>query len=656
MPEALLIPRLEPVLARLKSFWPWGRKALVLQLQQQIAEADEHTLRMQALRQSIEAELTKVNSELGLTSGHLEQSQLQHKQLQVEHSAQAQQLLERSSAYAALAQAHELQQSELAKLQRAHAALDEAYTQLRAAHQHLEGEHKQLTAAHSDQSGRLADCTSAYEVLTHEHDQLRKQAAQYLAELEQAMRDLISLQKAHTQLEHTHAALSNQYTSLQSDFTQLSSTATVVESRYNLVCNILNSKPAENPALSELKNWLVGEFARDVQRLELPADVTSPALEQAQAIGLHVELLSDSPALRTKFLVAVAGGFSSGKSSFVTSFMRKEYSQLLAKGIQPVTAIPTYVMPGSELSIYGHTSKGAHVELSRDEYAQLTHDFIASMGFNVKEIMPHVVIESPMPTLEHMAFIDMPGYDPAASDIADTAADHGIASAALSEADAVIWLVALDSNGTLPANDLEFLLQHADDRPLYVVLNKADLRPLSNLEAVVEEIKEHLEDSGIQFEGVCAYSSTLGKELLYDGKSLSDVMQEWDHLSDAALALHKEFDALVNILEKHSRQQLNKVEAVNDLAHSLELDIMQIAGSESDTFEEAKDRLKQLKELAESISGTERAETLKRLEIMRVRGHQLLRNNFGADYQAPKKSVQGLFKSLFGFISTDKSI
>lgn len=54
-------------------------------------------------------------------------------------------------------------------------------------------------------------------------------------------------------------------------------------------------------------------------------------------------------------------------------------------------------MPGRELSIYGHTRKGAHVALTKDEYAQLTHDFIANMGFNVKEVMPHVVIEAPMP-------------------------------------------------------------------------------------------------------------------------------------------------------------------------------------------------------------------------------------------------------------------
>ncbi|MCQ4249139.1 dynamin family protein [Pseudomonas stutzeri] len=619
MSDILLTPKLEPALTRLKSIWPWGRKLLIEQLQQQIVEADKHTLRMQALRQNIEAELAKVSAELDKAANELVQWQLLHKQLQTEHSAQTQQLLERSSAYAALAQAHELQLSELGKLQRAHAALDDAHTQLRAAHQHLEVDHEQLQAAHSDQSRRLTESTAAYDTLTGAHEQLRLQAENHLAELKQAMGNLSDLQVSHQQLQLGHEALGK--------------TAALVESRYNLVCNILNSKPAENPALSELKNWLAGEFAQDVQRLELSADVTSPALEQAQAIGLHVELLSDSPALRTKFLVAVAGGFSSGKSSFVTSFMRREYSELLAKGIQPVTAIPTYVMPGGNLSIYGHTNKGAHVGLSKEEYAQLTHDFIANMGFNVKEIMPHVVIESPMPTLEHLAFIDMPGYDPAASDTADTAADHGVASAALSEADAVIWLVALDSNGTLPANDLEFLLQQADDRPLYVVLNKADLRPLTNLEAVIAEIKEHLEDSGIQFEGICGYSSTLGKELLHDGKSLIDVMQEWDRLSDAALVLHREFDALVNALEKHSHQQFHKIESVNELAHSLELDIMEVAGSESEIFETARTRIRQLKELAESIYGAERSETSLRLENMRLRGHKLLQDNFGTDCQ-----------------------
>lgn len=509
MSEQLLLPQAEPLLEKLKSVWPWGKKVLVDQLNQYILATDEQSIKLQALYKAMQTDLDKAQSAFGL-------------------------------------------------LDRAHVELNVSYQDLQV----------------------------ACELLSAEHD------------------------------------------SLKGSFAQVEDQMKLIESRYNLVRNILNSKPVENVSLRELKSWLAKDFAHDVQRLELPADDTSPALEQAQAISLHAELLSDSPALRSKFLVAVAGGFSSGKSSFVTSFMHKAYWQLLAKGIQPVTAIPTYVIPGAHLSIYGHTKKGAHVELSQDEYAQLTHDFIANMGFNVKDIMPHVVIEASMPNLEHLAFIDMPGYDPAASETADTEADYSVASAALGEADAVIWLIALDSNGTLPANDLEFLLEHADDRPLYVVLNKADLRPLSSIEAVVQEISEHLDDSGIHYEGVCAYSSTLGQELFHYRKSLKEVMEEWDHYSDAALALHREFDSLISTLEKNSGVQLNKVEAVQDLVHSLELDMMQMVGSDSKAYTTAKRRLGELRVLTESISGTERADTAQRLERMRAHGHQLLRNNF----------------------------
>lgn len=599
MSDVLLVPRLDPLLTRLKSTWPWGRKALVEQLLQHVEETDAHTLRMQALHQSIEAELARVRSELGTTTDELEQLRSQHNQLQAEHSGQTQQLLERTNAFAALAQAHKAQQSELDKLQRAHAVLEEAQAQLQAAHRRLEAEHGELQSAHSEQSRQLAERTAAYEILTGEYEVLRSE----------------------------HASLTNSHALLQAS-------AALVESRYRLVCNILNSKPAENPALSELRSWLAGEFAHNVQQLELPADITSPVLDQARSIGLRVELLSDSPALRTKTLVAVAGGFSSGKSSFVTSFMHREHSQLLARGIQPVTAIPTYVVPGSELTIYGHTSKGAHVALTREEYAQLTHEFIANMGFNVKEIMPHVVIEAPMPALQHLAFIDMPGYDPAASDTADTAGDSDIASTVLSKADAVIWLVALDTNGTLPANDLEFLLEHADERPLYVVLNKADLRPLSTLQEVIEEIRDHLEDSGIRYEGICAYSSTLGKELLHEGRSLAEVMEKWDRSTDVVSMLYREFESLILDLEEHADLQLRKVETVHELAHSLELDVLQMVGSESKTFRLARERIARLKEVAESILGVERSEAQARLHAMRMSGIELLRANFAARHQA----------------------
>lgn len=502
---------------------------------------------------------------------------------------------------------------------------------LQAALEKISNEHQQLQSDHSSIMQELVKRDTEFRHLSEKHDS--------------QLALLISQKEAFQQLQVTHQNLAEENFSLHAEHRDLTGAYELVQDRYDLVCAILNCQPADNPSLQQLQNWLTGDFVQNVQRLELPGKATTHALEQAHAIAQHVELLADAPALHDKFLVAVAGGFSSGKSSFVSSFMVSETSELLPTGINPVTAIPTYVMPGESLVIEGHTIKGAHMPLTPEAYGSLTHDFISEMGFNVKEIMPYVVLQSPMPRLEHIAFIDMPGYNPAYSESADTAADEGIASAALTEADAVIWLLGLDSNGTLSSDDISFLLEHADgSKPLYIVVNKADLRPLNAIMEIVEEIKKNLDRSGIGYEGISAYSATLGRELFHHGNSLKEVMTLWDHHSSAAAAVHKEFESLMNGLEEASRLMKKNTENVLELLHSLRLDFVELSahkgGASTETwltrglFGRTADRTERLHEdavdkfarLQRAVTGvTVRDEVSAVLKNLREHGHELLR-------------------------------
>jgi len=321
--------------------------------------------------------------------------------------------------------------------------------------------------------------------------------------------------------------------------------------------------------------------------------------------------------------------------------MASEVAMLLPTGINPVTAIPTYVMPGDALVIEGHTFKGAHVPLTPEIYSRLTHDFISEMGFNVKEIMPYVVLQSPMRKLEHIAFIDMPGYNPAQSDVVDTAADLDIASAALTEADAVIWLLGLDSNGTLPNDDIAFLLEYADaSKPLYVVLNKADVRPINAVKQVVEEIQNNLEDMGIACEGISAYSAALGKELFYHGKCLEDILAQWDHHSSAVIAVHKEFESLIDELEAASQTERRNMEDAQSLLKSLQLDFYELSVNQEVYSENIESRVQHIRVDAEGklnqiakMLYAESRDVSSVLKKARDHGHELLKCSFGA--QAP---------------------
>ena len=675
MIDDLLEPRLFRALERLQRFWLWNRRKLVEEVQQHVRETDAHTIRLLTHRNTLQAELEKLQADYaqlqsthqGLASVHVQirgeaeelrqsfdeltvhhlalQSQLEassaelsqwksahqvlvatHQQLQSDHATLVKLLAERDAEYQNLSAIHSSQLTQFATLEGTHAQLQSEHENLAAAHQQLQSDHATLAQ-------RLAERDAEYQNLSATHSNQLIQFA--------------TLEETHQQLQSAHDTLTREHSLLHEERDGLTHDRQLVQNRYDLVCTILNCERADNPALWELKGWLTGDFIQDVQWLELPAKATAHALEQASAIAQHVELLADAPALRDKFLVAVAGGFSTGKSSFVSSFMSPAVANLLPTGINPVTAIPTYVIPGKSLVIEGHTFKGAHMPLTTEAYGGLTHDFISKMGFNVKEIMPYVVLQAPMSRLEHIAFIDMPGYNPAQSDVMGTASDQGIASAALIEADAVIWLLGLDSNGTLPSDDIKFLLEHADaTKPLYVVLNKADLRPENDVRQIVQEIEQNLADTGIACEGISAYSATQRRELLHHGKRLEEMLTQWDHSSSAAAAVHMEFESLMDALQTASQLVCKNTKDARLLARTLLVDIVELSayrGGGTAFWESLRsahgieDRTQRLHEgienklqlLQNAMATTEWSEAASVLKNARERGHALLRRSCG---------------------------
>ncbi|MGX2950237.1 hypothetical protein ACWIUA_04925, partial [Ursidibacter sp. B-7004-1] len=56
--------------------------------------------------------------------------------------------------------------------------------------------------------------------------------------------------------------------------------------------------------------------------------------------------------------------------------------------------------------------------------------------------------------------------------------------------------------------------------------NKADLRPLTNIQDVIEEIIDTLEDYDIEFDGISAYSSLERREIDYFKKPLFEFINE----------------------------------------------------------------------------------------------------------------------------------
>ena len=368
-----------------------------------------------------------------------------------------------------------------------------------------------------------------------------------------------------------------------------------VEQKYDLVSRLLAAKPSENEAFEKFKKVFDEDFMAFANKESSLADEAA-AVQQLQALEKRLEHIVAFPHMFAKRSVAIGGGFSSGKSAFVNSFIEQPDIELPV-GIQPVTAIPSYVMASEDVSIKGYTRTGATVDIARDLYAQLSRDFIGTFSFNLKDQLPSIAVEVPLQAgFEHICLIDTPGYDPGG----DTDSDRETAISSLRDRDALIWMIDV-SNGTIQQNDLEFLHDmKLDGLPLYVVLNKADNKSSSELKDILAEVKDILEDTELEPMGIGAYSSRRtkrGQEYPSDGLSLCDFFrrqnQPVENLVAEARRMKAEFQSVFSMYEKAIKQDEESAKLLMTRLNEIDFDLNDTDADVADKVGEKIDEIKQ---------------------------------------------------------------
>ncbi|MCQ2617567.1 dynamin-like GTPase family protein [Helicobacter pylori] len=346
-----------------------------------------------------------------------------------------------------------------------------------------------------------------------------------------------------------------------------------LKERYDLIARILNAK-TNNEGLEEYQQILDNEF------LEFASGVDSLkekeiALLMFQEIKKELQLVASYPSLFQKTIVAVGGGFSAGKSTFLNNLLGLKLK--LPEGMNPTTAIPTYCLKGKREVLMGFSQNGGMVELPNLAF---NHQFLKSLGFNLKEIMPFMLLSTPSAPFEFLCFIDTPGYNPANQGY--TGGDKEASKESLKHAKHILWLISCEC-GELHKDDLEFLqeLYEEEGKQVFIVLSRADMRAKSQLEEVAIKIRETLKDHGIEFLGICAYSATRYQEY----KEFSEKSHVFNSLEEFLMKLNqrseKQNEILESLYEVHSmyeraiNQDANRFKRYQKALHSVKLDLMQ---------------------------------------------------------------------------------
>ncbi|ADO04165.1 hypothetical protein HPCU_05060 [Helicobacter pylori Cuz20] len=343
-----------------------------------------------------------------------------------------------------------------------------------------------------------------------------------------------------------------------------------LKKQHGVIARVLNAK-IENEGLAEYQRILDNEFLAFSNEVEFKEQAV--ALRTLQELGNELQLVASYPSLFQKSMVVVGGGFSAGKSSFLNHLLGLK----LPIGLDKTTAIPTYCLKGEREVLMGRSQNGGVVELPDFSF---DHKTLNAFDFDLRSIMPFMLLSAPSVPFEFLCFIDTPGYNP--SNQGYTGGDRQASEEYLANAKYILWVIDCQ-HGTIQSDDLDYLqeLYEEHGKQVFIVLNKADMKTKNDLEKIATNIREILEDKGVEIYGIGTHSSEgheRSKEI-NENSSIFTPLEGFLRSLDKRSEKQKEIlSVLYNVrlaYEKAIKEDLSKFKRYQKELRSLELDLMQ---------------------------------------------------------------------------------
>lgn len=231
-----------------------------------------------------------------------------------------------------------------------------------------------------------------------------------------------------------------------------------------------------------------------------------------------------------KNVVALGGGFSSGKSTFLNALNGEP---ALPEGIEPTTAVPTYVVHG-DYSVRAINIFDAKVTLQRlMDIQKIAHGFgrveagdrVLTDGTTLGHVLESIFLATPRQIYPNIAFLDTPGYSKPESAQYSSRTDEQIARQQLNTAGLILWFVNA-GNGVITQNDIDFLRSLREDIPKLVILTRAD-RKRDQLKEIRAKVQETLALKGVgNCLGVYAYDRDCPED--YDMPRIRAFFEDWN--------------------------------------------------------------------------------------------------------------------------------
>ena len=298
---------------------------------------------------------------------------------------------------------------------------------------------------------------------------------------------------------------------------------------FNLLCAIIRQNTSENQMKADITKIekLINDKIPDTLKKNAPEDFYElytdfkSEYEKFRDFILYDKLIG-------KNIVALGGGFSSGKSSFLNALMGKS---VLPSDIDPSTSVPTYIVRGEKHEVMGINVFDTKVQMQPRDIKKIAHGFgeveddddeKVTDAVTLGHVLENIFFSTPLHKYENIALLDTPGYSKPDSEKYSAKTDEQISRGQLNSSNYILWFVQADA-GTITEEDIKFIKTLRDGIPMLIILNKADKKNLADLKEIIAKIKSTLDVKGVRYVDVFAFTSKIEQ---IEDDSLKEFIEE----------------------------------------------------------------------------------------------------------------------------------
>lgn len=201
-----------------------------------------------------------------------------------------------------------------------------------------------------------------------------------------------------------------------------------------------------------------------------------------------------------KRTIAFVGEFSAGKTSIVNRILTQDNPDIpkLPVSTKATTAIPTYIAGGSVVSYSFISGDGRRKEILEDTFKKVSKEVLDQIK-GVSSLIKYFVMTYKNPNLNGLSILDTPGFNSNDSEDRDRTID------VINECDALFWVFDVNA-GTVNRSSISIIKEKLN-KPLYIVINKVDTKPESEIQKVEKLIQKTLEEEGLKVKQFIRFSA-----------------------------------------------------------------------------------------------------------------------------------------------------